>query len=169
MIVAIITHGDDDHDESQHLADAVELLLQRRRLFGHVLQHPGDAPHFGLHPGRHNHRTPPTVGRRRAAEHHVVAVAESHAAPRSASVSFETGRLSPVSAASAVCSAVDWINPRVGGNGVAFLDEDDVAGYDFGRAECCAARRRASRARARPTSGATRPPRTRPVTPGRSP
>ena len=48
-------------------------------------------------------------------------------------MSFDTGRLSPVSAASAVCSAVDSNQPRVGGDGVAFFDEDDVAGHELGR------------------------------------
>ena len=48
-------------------------------------------------------------------------------------MSFETGRLSPVSAASAVCSAVESNQSRVGGNGVAFFDEDDVAGHDSAR------------------------------------
>ena len=48
-------------------------------------------------------------------------------------MSFDTGRLSPVSAASAVCSAVDWISRASAGNGVALLDEDDVAGHELGR------------------------------------
>ena len=42
-------------------------------------------------------------------------------------MSFDTGRLSPVSAASAVCRAVELDQARVRGDGVALLDEQDVA------------------------------------------
>ena len=38
-----------------------------------------------------------------------------------------------MSAASAVCSAVDSIDARVGGNRVAFLDEHEVAGHELAR------------------------------------
>ena len=48
-------------------------------------------------------------------------------------MSFATGRLSPVSAASAVCSAAVLEQARVGRDGVALLDQDDVAGHDLGR------------------------------------
>ena len=48
-------------------------------------------------------------------------------------MSFDTGRLSPVSAASAVCSAVDSDQARIGRNGVALFDEDDVAGDELRR------------------------------------
>ena len=69
---------------------------------------PGDAAHLGLHAGGGHDRFAAPVGRRRAAEDHVVAVAEP-TSPSIGAVSFATGRLSPVSAASAVCSAVDSI------------------------------------------------------------
>ena len=41
------------------------------------------------------------------------------------------GRLSPVRAASAVCKAADSIEAAIGRDGVAFLDEDDVARHDL--------------------------------------
>ena len=47
------------------------------------------------------------------------------------SASFATGRLSPVSAASAVCRDADVDEARIGGDRVAFLEEDDVAGDDL--------------------------------------
>ena len=50
---------------------------------------------------------PATVSRRRAAENHVVAVAQVRFRQDAASMSFETGRLSPVNAASAICNAVE--------------------------------------------------------------
>ena len=69
--------GDDDDDDAEQLADAVELLLQRRGLLRRLLQQAGDAPHLGLHAGGRDHRPAAAVGRRRAAEDHVVAVAEA--------------------------------------------------------------------------------------------
>src|ERR1051326_8466025 len=69
--------GDRDDDETEHSADPVELLLQRRGFSRNFLEHAGDAPHLGLHPGRHDHRAAASVGRRRAAEDHVVAVPET--------------------------------------------------------------------------------------------
>ncbi len=70
--------GDDDDERPEHLADAVELPLQRRDLVRRVLQQPGDAAHFGLHPRRRDDRATAPIGRRRAAEDHVVPVAERH-------------------------------------------------------------------------------------------
>ena len=49
MIVAIITTAMTTTITPEQLADAVELLLQRRGLVRRVLQHPGDAAHLGLH------------------------------------------------------------------------------------------------------------------------
>ena len=56
----------------------------------------------------------------------------SPASSPSGAVSFDTGMLSPVSAASAVCSAVDCDQARVGGDRVALLDQQDVAGHHLG-------------------------------------
>ena len=70
-------HGADaEHDHAQPLAGAVELLLQRRRLRLRRFEEPGDAPHLRVHAGRHHHRAPAPVGRDRAGEQHVVAVAD---------------------------------------------------------------------------------------------
>ena len=84
MIVAIITTAMTTTMIAEQLADAVELLLQRRGLVRRFLQHAGDAAHLGLHPRRRDHRAPAAVSRRRAAEDHVVAVAESSLVRRSA-------------------------------------------------------------------------------------
>ena len=80
MIVAIITTAITTTTTPEHLADAIELLLQRRRFGRRVVEHAGDASHLGLHAGRDDHRPSATVGHRRAAEDHVVAVAETHLA-----------------------------------------------------------------------------------------
>ena len=55
------------------------------------------------------------------------------ASPPIGSSSFATGRLSPVSAASAGLQGRRSIDPRVGGDRVAFLDKDDVTGHELGR------------------------------------
>ena len=83
MIVAIITTAMTTTTIAEQLADPVEFLLQRRGFVRRLLQHAGDAPHLGLHPGRRDHRATAPVGRRRAAEDHVVTVAESRLSPRS--------------------------------------------------------------------------------------
>ena len=47
--------------------------------------------------------------------------------------SFATGTDSPVSAASAICSAAPCEQPRVGGDGVARLEQQDVSRHDLAR------------------------------------
>ena len=68
--------GDDDDDEAEELAGAIELPLQRRGFVARLLQQSGDATHLGPHAGRGHDRLAVPVGRRRAAEDHVVAIAE---------------------------------------------------------------------------------------------
>ena len=132
MIVAIITTAMTTTMMPEQLADPVELLLQRRGLVRRLLQHAGDAPHLGLHPRRRDHRAPAPVSRRRAAEDHVVTVAE----PR---LSSDRGDILRHRQALACQRRLRRLQrggldqPRVGGNGVAFFDEDDVAGYEFCR------------------------------------
>ena len=98
--------GDDDDDSPSSLptrsSSFCSGVVSVRRFF----QHPGDAPHLGLHPCRHDHRAPASVV---AAVPLKIMLWRSPSPTSSviASVSFDTGRLSPVSAASAVCSAVD--------------------------------------------------------------
>jgi hypothetical protein len=105
--------------------------FSRRGLFRSFFQHAGDAAHLSLHPGRHDHGFAVAVGCRRAAENHVVAIAESNLfgdrgdrlgyrqalAGKRRLRGLERGRLD---------------QPCVGGNRVTFFDEDDVAGHDLG-------------------------------------
>jgi hypothetical protein len=105
--------------------------LERRGLLGRFLQHPGDASQLRLHAGRYHYGFSMTVSRRGAAEEHVVAVAESdlfgdrrdllgnrQALARERRLrGLERGRLNQA---------------RVGGNGIAFFDQYDIAGHNLG-------------------------------------
>ena len=108
MIVAIITTAIATTTTPSSLPDAVELLLQRRGLVGHLAEHAGDAAHLGLHAGGDDDRPAAAVGRAVPLKT-MLWRSPSAASAAIVAASFETGRLSPVSAASAVCSAVDWI------------------------------------------------------------
>jgi hypothetical protein len=93
----------------------------------HFLEQVGDAPHLGLHPCRRNHRPPVPVSCRRTTEDHVGPISRSCVVGV-----LGTGTLSPVSAASAVCSAVDLIN-RASAGMVSPSSEYEVAGHKLVR------------------------------------
>ncbi len=95
-------HGaDSEHDDAQPLAGAVELLLQRRRLFLGRLQQACDAADFRRHAGGDHHGAAAAIGGDRAGEQHVAAVAEPGVALDRLEL-LDTGTLSPVSGASSV-------------------------------------------------------------------
>ncbi len=78
-------HDGDDHDDrdrdddkTQHLAGAIQFPLQRCRLVGRRLEQSGNAPHLGAHASGGDDSLPVPVGRGRAAEYHVVPIAERH-------------------------------------------------------------------------------------------
>ncbi len=122
--------GDRDHHGAQHLADAVELLLERRRIVADIAEHPRDAPRFGLHPRRHDDRPSATVRRRGPAEHHVVPVAEGHLASDRRHV-FRDGKTLAGQRRLGGLERSRHDHPSIGRDRVAFLDQDDVAGDDF--------------------------------------
>ena len=68
--------GDRHDDHTQHLADVIELALQRRGLVLGRLEQAGDATHLGAHSRADDDSAPVAIGDRRAAEHHVEAIAE---------------------------------------------------------------------------------------------
>ena len=118
--------GDDDDDDAQQPADARELLLQRRGLELRLFQHAGNAPHLGVHPGRGDEGPAAPVGCRRAAEHHVAAVAEpSLHAERSDVLRYRHALAGERRLRGLQRRRLD--QARVGGDGVALLDEKDVA------------------------------------------
>ena len=76
-IVAIMTTAMTIDHQAQHLADAIELLLERRRLGRNLGQQSRDAPHLRPHARCDDHRPPAAVGDRRPAVDHVGAIAET--------------------------------------------------------------------------------------------
>ena len=66
---------DHGHDESKHLAEAVEFGLQGRWLFDSRIEHPGEHAHLGVHAGGSDDRAPHALGHRGSHKHHVEAVA----------------------------------------------------------------------------------------------
>ena len=125
-------HGRDRDDAgAQQPADAVELPLQRRSLLLRRLQQRGDPSDLGSHAGGRHHGLPVPAGREGAAEHHVAAVAQPGPGRKRGGVlgdrqaftrqrglrHMQHGRVR---------------HPRVGGHGVALLDQDEVAGHEVG-------------------------------------
>ena len=123
--------GDGDDDEAEHLAGAIELPLQRRRLRSAVSSsRPAMRPISVLHAGRGDDRLAVAVGRRRAAEEHVVAIAERRP-PRDRRGVLDDGQALAGQSGFGGLQRGRLDQPRVGGNGVAFLDEQDVARHDL--------------------------------------
>ena len=101
---------------------------------GVVLEQSGDAPHLGAHARGGDDSLPMPVGRGGAAEDHVVPIAERHV------LGDHGGILRDRQALAGECSlrrlqggGLD--QPAIGRNGVAFLDEDDVARDDLRRGD----------------------------------
>ena len=106
-----------------------------------LFQESGDAAHLGAHPGRGHDRLAVPVGRRRAAEDHVVPIAERDVVGDRCGVLGDRQALTGQRGLGRLQRG-RFDQPRIGGNGVAFLDENDVAGDDLGGRRCCVARRR---------------------------
>jgi hypothetical protein len=117
---------------TEHPAHAVELLLQRSPLRRSPLEHPGNAAHLRVHAGGHHHGPAAPAGDGRPAEDHVVPVPED-------GVSGDLQRVLGHGQALAGEGALRGLQgggadePGVGGNGVALLDDDDVARHHLGR------------------------------------
>jgi hypothetical protein len=131
MIVAIITRANGDDDYPKEFARPIEFSLKWRSLIPCLLQEPGDASHFGLHPGRGHDSFTVSVSSGRPAENHVVAVTQRHV------IGNDIGRLGDWQAFAGErglsgLEGCRFHQPSVSRNGVAFLDQDDVAGDDFG-------------------------------------
>ena len=94
--------ADCEHDHAEPLAGAVQFLLQGRRLPFRGLQKSGDAADLGCHAGGDDDRTPAAVGGDRAGDRACCGGRRGwHRLDRA--ISFDTGTLSPVKAASSVC------------------------------------------------------------------
>ena len=129
-MVTIMTTAIAIDDEAEHLAGAIQFPLKRRRLVGRRLEQSCDAPHLGAHAGGGDDSLSVPVGRGRAAEDHVVAIAERHL------LGDRGGILRDRQALAGECrlrrlQSGGLDQPAIGGNGVAFLDEDDVARHDL--------------------------------------
>ena len=122
--------GDGDDDDAEELAGAIELSLQRRGFVARLFQESGNAAHLGAHPGRRHDRCAVPVGRRRAAEDHVVPIAERDVVGDRRGVLGDRQALARQRGLGRL-ERRRFDQPRVGRNGVAFFDEDDVAGDDI--------------------------------------
>ena len=112
-----------------------------------ALEHVRDVADLGRHPGRGDDEAARAAGHVRVHVDHVGPVAERRVgSTRRVSTPFETGMLSPVSAASATSSVAADEQPPVGRHEVAGLDRDDVAGHELLGRDLRRARRRAARA-----------------------
>ncbi len=141
MIVAIITTAITTTMTPSSLPTRASSFCSGVTSCGRLFQHPGDTPHLGLHAGRDDHRVSAPVCRRRAAEDHVVAVAEfGFFRDRQRVLRYRQAFAGERRLRCLQCGRLD--QPRIGGNGVAFFDEDDVAGYELSRRDAPLRRRR---------------------------
>ena len=69
---------DHERDPRQHVADLVEVFLERRAFGFDRLEQPRDLAEFGVHGRGHDHGAPAPVGGGGAGEGHVLAVAHGH-------------------------------------------------------------------------------------------
>ena len=123
--------GDGDHREAENLAGAIEFPLQRCRFVRGLLQKSGNAAHFGAHPGCGHNRPAVAVGRGGAAENHVVPIAERHVLVDRRGVLGDRQALAGQSGFGGLKRGrLDQAG--VGGNGVPFVNQEDVAGHDLG-------------------------------------
>ena len=97
---------------------------------GSVLQHAGDAPHFGLHARGGDDGPAAPVGGGGAAENHVVAVAEPGLSRDGSDLLRDRQALAGQGGFRGLQGG-RLNEPRVRRNGVALLDEDDVARHEL--------------------------------------
>ena len=124
-------HDRNDHDDdAEDLAGAIELPLQRRGFVARLFQQAGDAAHLGPHPGRRHDGLAVPIGRRRAAEDHVVSIAERDVVGNRRGVLGDRQALAGQRGLGGL-ERGRFDQPPVGWNRVAFFDQDDVAGDDL--------------------------------------
>ena len=123
---------DGDDRDREDLAHPVELLLQGGSLLGPLLQEAGDVPHLGLHARRGDDRKPVPVGRRRAAEDHVVTIAEARVRRDRRDVLRHRQALAGQRRLRRL-QRRHLDQAAVGGNCVALLDHQDVARHEIRR------------------------------------
>ena len=118
-----------DHDQAQPLPHAVELLLKRCRAALNVRQHAGDATHFGSHSRGGHDRAAAAVADGGPAVDHVGAVAQCDFARYRFDVLRHRQTLTGERRfGDAQCYRFDQTG--IGGDRVAFFDDEDVAGHD---------------------------------------
>jgi hypothetical protein len=118
------------HDDTQPFAGAVELLLQRRRLFLGGFEQPRDAANLGSHSGRDNDCSTSPICGDRAREQHVAAVADSDIAIDGLSFLRHRNALAGEGSLVGVKICI-FDEAGVRRHSIAGLDHDDVAGNDL--------------------------------------
>ena len=114
----------------KEFARPIEFSLKRRRLVLCLLQEPGDASHFGLHASGSDDSFTVSVGGGRPAENHVVPVAQRHVVGNDTGI-FGHWQAFASEGGFGGLQGCRFHQPCIGGDGVAFLDQDDVAGDDL--------------------------------------
>ena len=102
-----------------------------------MLQHPRNAADFRLHAGGRDNRFAAAIGRRSAAEDHIVAVAEHRVGGQGSGV-FRDGQALARESGFRRVQRGRLEHPRVRRDRVAFLDHDDVAGHEIGSGDVLA-------------------------------
>ena len=131
-IVAIITTAMDRQRRRPTPARRNRVPSARRRIVGNVAQQTGDTPDLGPHPRGHDRGTSTTVRRGGAAEDHVDTVAKGDVTGKGRGRLREWHALAGERGFGNLQSRrLD--DARIGGDGVAGLDDQDVSGDDLRR------------------------------------
>ncbi len=116
----------------KELSNASELLLQRCCFWRRLFQQPGNTAHLSLHSGRHDRRVPSPKRYSGTAEDHVVAIAEFGFFLDGKRVFRHRQALSGKRGLGRLqCCRMN--QPCIGGNGIAFFNNDDVARHQLSR------------------------------------
>ena len=126
--------GNDHHADAQQLAHACDLQLERGLFFGRGLHQPGDLAHFRLHGRGGDHGLAAAKGGDRAAKDHIDAVADAGFAADRRDILGDglafarQGRLGHLQRG-------DIHQAAVGSDGVALLDQQNIAGDQVERGD----------------------------------
>ena len=125
-------YADGEAYDTEHLSQAVQLLLKRGGLIRRIVEHAGDISHLGLHAGFRDDTASAAIGDNRSHVAAVDAVAQAGVfCKNSGSVLFHGNGFSRESGF--VNFQVDGFNqPQVGGNIIACFQDGNISGHHVG-------------------------------------
>ncbi len=123
--------GDDDDDDAEHLAEPVQLFLQGGGLLRGFFEHAGNAPQLGAGAGGGYDGLSAPVGGGGAAEEHVAPVTQRSLFIQRRDI-LGNGQALAGESGLGHLKGGGLQQSRIGGDGIAFLHQNDVPGHNLG-------------------------------------